>query len=193
MVSAVPALVIVLNLFGINIADLSSDLVSGIIAFGGLCGTILAIYGRITATKEIGSGAPLASGPKLFLIPFLIATVLFGGLTSCGTPPTQTQVGGSAAVTVGLDAANAAAQATQAYIDVKAGNVDYAWAVAQGLQAYQLFVQTKADVANVVHMMGGDTTLAQKLAAIFGSASGTPAQKAAVLVKAVQVKAAANS
>lgn len=95
----------------------------------------------------------------------------------------------------GNDLETAVAQATQAYIDAKGGNANFAWSVKEAMDAYQLYVKTKGDVQAVVQQWSDGSaagkSFAQNLATLFGSATGAPAAKAAAVAKGVQKAALA--
>jgi|ERR1043166_3603539 hypothetical protein len=115
--------------------------------------------------------------------------ISFGHTSSVpATPPAIT--------TTGEDLRTAAAEATQAYIDIKHGDADFAWSVKKGLEAYKLYVKTKADVEALVQQWSdgkaAGKTFAQRLANLFASSTGTPQQKADVIAGAVGVVAASN-
>ncbi len=90
--SFVGALSTFLALFGINIGDLSAGLTDQILGVVTLISTVVAIYSRIVATKQLVSGA--TPGPTLrnlmmvVLLPAIALGALTGGalsLTSCAT------------------------------------------------------------------------------------------------------------
>lgn len=103
---------------------------------------------------------------------------------------------GAPVAEAGQDLHVAVAKATQAYIDIKNGDANFAWSVKQGLDAYQLFLKSKADVKQLVQQWSDGTaagkSFAEKLSALFQASTGTPEQKAAALASGVQT-AAQNS
>lgn len=100
----------------------------------------------------------------------LISCVLFLQV-ACTNVPVQ---GVSPVTTAGQDVNALAAEATQVWIDYKAGRVDYAYAMAHGLYAYQTIVKTGADVKALVKAWTGDGTFADKLARIFTTSTSPP-------------------
>ena len=81
IVGAVPTVVVGLKFFGVDIADLASDLTTGLIALVGLIGTIIAIVGRFKARQPLTLSA---TGKTVSCVPaFLIVLCL--GFTSCST------------------------------------------------------------------------------------------------------------
>lgn len=138
-----------------------------------------------------GNGAIAASAARK--LPLILAFACLSlGLTSCSSVPTRAQIAASPATTTGLDVASLATQATDVYNHVKDGNIDYAWAIAAGLNAYQTLIHTKTDVQNIVAMFGGDATLAENLARLFGQSTSPPASTTAALAKGVSVSAATS-
>ena len=76
--SLVALLAMVLKMvFGVDITDLAPALTEGLLAVVALVGTIIAIYGRVTATKQIGSDGSAPPGTHLMLV-LLLALVLVG-------------------------------------------------------------------------------------------------------------------
>lgn len=101
---------------------------------------------------------------------------------SCNTVPIQ---GTSTVTATGQDLNTLAAQATMAYSDYKAGNVNYAWAAAQALQAYQTISKTSTDVKALIQQWTGDGTFAEKLARSFRASNAPPQEKMKALAKSV--------
>lgn len=97
----------------------------------------------------------------------------------------------------GQDLQSAVAQATQAYIQAKNGDVSYAWSIQKGLDAYQLYLKTKGDVKAVVQQWSDGTkagqTFAEKLAVLFGSSPAPPAAKVSAISSGVQIGAQSSS
>lgn len=149
-------------------------------ALSKLCGQI----------SDAAEGIKPANGRILSCVLAFLIPIFCFGVTSCETPPTPGQIASAPATTAGLDVASLATQATDIYNQVKTGNIDYAWAVAAGLNAYQTIIKTTADVKNVVAMFGGDATLAQKLAKIFGKSTAPPSATTAALASGVTTAAA---
>ena len=74
--SAVALIVMVLKLlFGVDITDLAPALTEGLLAVAALVGTVIAIYGRVTATKQIGSDGSAPSSTHL--MPLIVLAALF--------------------------------------------------------------------------------------------------------------------
>jgi hypothetical protein len=173
--SGVPALVILLKLAGIDIADLSSELSAGLIGAVGLVGTIVAIYGRITASKPIAPAAPSTFCVPAFLVPLLCFGLVTGSLTSCSsTSAVAPTITNSAVGKVGTDLNTAAQQALADYANVKANGVDYVWALGQMFNTYATVATTRADVEALVAQWGGtkDQSTANRIADLFGGSSG---------------------
>lgn len=88
-----------------------------------------------------------------------------------------------------------ARQAADAYIAYQGGKTDFTWSVAAGIRAYQGIVQTAADFKRVAAQYTegrkAGLTFAQQLAQVFASSPAPPAQKAAVIAKALEQTAAA--
>lgn len=124
---------------------------------------------------------------KTLLRNFLLLTSAFILCLGCTTVPIQ---GSSPVTTTGQDVNTLAAQATQAWVDYKAGRVDYAYAVEHALYAYQTISKTSADVKALVTAWTGDGTLAEKLARIFAASSGPPEAKMKALAAGVGATAA---
>lgn len=101
---------------------------------------------------------------------------------SCSNVPIR---GASPVTNAGQSLNSLAAQATQAWIDYKAGRVDYAYAVSHALYAYQSIIQTKDDLKRLVTAWTGDGTFAEKLARIFEASTAPPEQKMEALAKGV--------
>lgn len=116
-----------------------------------------------------------------------VMLVLALGVPGCAHVPVQ---GVSAVSTTGQDLNTLAAQATQAYVDYKAGNANYAWAVSQALQAYQTIAKTNTDVKALVKAWTGDGTFAEKLARIFAASNAPPEAKMAAIANGVTAGAA---
>lgn len=127
--------------------------------------------------------------PRFAILLSVFLCVLFA--SSCTTVPLNGPAPSPVAAT-GQDLNTLAAQATQAYVDYKAGNVNYAWAVSQALTAYQTIVKTKDDVKKLVTAWTGDGTYAEKLARIFAASSAPPEAKMKALQNGTQ-SAAANT
>lgn len=120
----------------------------------------------------------------------LIAVISFTAFlaTSCTTVPIQ---GTSPVTTAGQDLNTLAAEATQVWADYKAGRVDYAYAVAHALYAYQTLSKTSTDVKALVKAWSGDGTYAEKLARIFAASNAPPEAKMNALADGV-LAAASN-
>lgn len=114
----------------------------------------------------------------LNLILVLTCTISF----SCSYVPVQ---GVSPVSTTGQDLNSLAAQATQAWIDYKAGRVDYAYAVSHALFAYQSISKTSTDVKALVLAWTGDGNFADKLARIFAASTAPPEAKMTALANGV--------
>lgn len=108
-------------------------------------------------------------------------------VTSCAEVPVKSS---SAASTAGQDLNVLAAEATQAWVDYKAGRVDYAYAVSHMLYAYQNIAKTSADVKALVTQWTGDGTFAEKLARIFRDSTAPPEAKMNALANGVVASAA---
>lgn len=135
---------------------------------------------------------------KIFLLSTLAFLLLCGCASTAKFFAKTPEIPANAPIAAaGQDLKTAVAQATQAYVDAKNGDANFAWSVKQGLEAYQLYVKTKADVQLLVKQWGDGTaagkTFAQKIADLFGLATGTPDQKAAAIAQGVEVGAAASA
>lgn len=117
----------------------------------------------------------------LFLV---LTTSLVLGIVSCTNVPVT---GVTPVSTTGQDLNSLAAQATQAYVDYKAGNVNYAWGIAHMLQAYQTIIKTKDDVKALALQWGAGRSYAERLANIFGSSNAPPPVKAKAIAAGVTV------
>jgi hypothetical protein len=95
----------------------------------------------------------------------------------------------------GQDLQSAVALATQAYVDKKNGDTDFAWSIKKGLEVYQLYVKTKQDVKAIVQQWSDGTaagkSFAEKLASLFAASTGSPEQKAQAMANGVQTAALA--
>ncbi len=107
--SLVGALATLASLFGINIADLSSQLGDQILGVVTLIGTVVAIFGRVTARAVIAPNPPGVNSSKMYpsivaalLLPALGLGAMGFGLTSC------------AEITVGADSVVVNAERTTA-------------------------------------------------------------------------------
>lgn len=80
----VPAVVILLKIAGVDIADLANNLTAGIIAALGLIGTFVAIYGRLTAKTVITPNPPSSGsgGYIKLLIAALLPALALGALAT---------------------------------------------------------------------------------------------------------------
>lgn len=196
----VPALVIVLKLIGVDIADLSSDLTSGLLALLGLVGTIVAIVGRvkartvITATNENKVGGPPRVG-LIIIAALLLPAVLLSG---CADAPSRPSV---LVTKTGQDFHAAIADAFQSYVDIKNGNTDYVYSIQHGLDAYHKGVAIADDIKAIVKAWGDSKvdvatgkqrSLLDRLAQIFNDTSGPPAEKALVMARVAGDIAASN-
>ena len=123
------------------------------------------------------------------ILNFIIVT-LCGITLSCSNVPIR---GVSPVSTAGQDLNSLAAQATQAWVDYKAGRVDYAYAVSHALYAYQTIIKTSADVKRLVTAWTGDGTFAEKLARIFDASAAPPEAKSNALANGVLASASNNS
>jgi hypothetical protein len=176
-------LVMVLKfIFNVDISDQIPVLTNGLLAFLALVGSVVMIYGRLTAKTVISSDPPMPRirGPLMPLIAALmIPAVLF---SSCAPGPVNAN---SPAAVLGTHLATDAAQAVQAFVEFQGGNTDMAWALSKGFIAYQDFIAGAADIKAIVKAWTGNVpgsqTLADRLARIFGSAPGSPAEKTAAL------------
>lgn len=185
-----------LRLLGIDVTDLASpQLVDQILNVVSLVGTLVAIYGRIRASKFIApKNATLPPGTHI--TPAIIAALLIPAFlftTSCAQGPVYTS---SAAAHVATDVELAAVQAMQAYADYKSGNADMLWALSKGVGAYQQIIQDASDVKLLAKAWTGNTgdsqKLADRLARIFAQSTAPPAQKAAAIATAA-IAVASNS
>ncbi len=181
----VQALVFVLGIFHVNIADLSDQITNGVYAVGAFIGVILVIVGRVKATKAISSQPPpTVGGPlmRICVIGAICGSIFFAG---CAGGPIYPQ---SPAAVVGSDFQVAAHDALAAWADYKAGNVDLAWALQKMFSAYTDLATAPADVKALVKAWTGNTgdsqALADRLARIFESSSAPPAAKMAALADA---------
>lgn len=113
----------------------------------------------------------------------IVSVCLFG----CSNVPIQ---GVSPVSTTGQDLNSLAAQATQAYVDYKAGRVDYAWAVSHMLTAYQTIAKTSGDVRGLVKQWSGDGTFAERMARVFAASTAPPEVKMKALAAGVTISAA---
>lgn len=113
----------------------------------------------------------------------IVSVCLFG----CSNVPIQ---GVSPVSTTGQDLNSLAAQATQAYVDYKAGRVDYAWAVSHMLTAYQTIAKTSGDVRSLVKQWSGDGTFAERMARVFAASTAPPEVKMKALAAGVTISAA---
>lgn len=141
--AALAGLAAVFNFFGIEIGDLTPQLTDQVLSVISIAGTVVAIYGRITATKEIARKPVLPPSTKMFPIAAVASGALaLQLLTSCEnmTPEQKAQLANlqSRAVAVGSTFVNAAAAygAAIAQSKIKPGN-PYLDSVASGLRKLQ--------------------------------------------------------
>lgn len=128
----------------------------------------------------------------LWAVALLLTPIAFNG---CAQHPVGQQ--NIPVTATGQDLQSAVAQATQAYIEAKNGNVSYAWSIEKGLAAYQLYLKTKGDVKAVIRQWSDGSkagqTFAEKIASLFGSSPASPTAKAAAISSGVQVAAQSSS
>jgi hypothetical protein len=204
---------------GVDISAEAPQLIDGILNAVSLVGTILAIYGRVRASKLIApkpDEATVGGGPRLpLLIAFLLPAFVFASsigrwaldvgrwtfflilvfclLTAgCATGPVYPS---SPVAVVGSDFQKAAAEALQAYADYKSGNVDLTWALTKMFSAYSEYAQDSSDVKALIAAWTGNAgdsqELADRLARIFGASTAPPETKMAALAQIAQNVAAA--
>lgn len=179
----------VLKLFKVNV-DLPPDLTDQILNAVTLVGTILAIIGRVNASKVISSQPPInPNSPLMRLI--LLTSVLCLLTSGCATGPVYSA---SPLAAVGSDFQANAADALQAYAEYKAGNVSMTWALMKMFNAYSLSAKTSTDVQALIKAWIGGTgdgkTLADRLARIFNASTAPPETKMKALAQVTQTVAA---
>lgn len=123
---------------------------------------------------------------KILSLLLIIPLISFSG---CADVPTIQQ--DSPVAHVGQDLGADAIAAIADWAHVSTGGVDYAWAVSAGLDAYKDIAKTAADVKALVAVWtaGKGTALADRLALLFQTSSGTPAQKLAAIAQAARTAA----
>lgn len=120
-------------------------------------------------------------------LPYFAAVCI--AIAGCTQAPKIEQ--SSPAATVGQDLSAAAIMATKDFETVRAGNINYAWAVSEALNTYSTVVKDASDIKELVNAWtdGKGLKLGDRLATLFSASTGTPAQKTAALAAGVQTAA----